>query len=76
MSLNISSRGIAEEIRHYMRISQKAVYNYNSNLLNINNFNINITESIREYLDVKCVTEIKRIQEKSVDLGYEVSETV
>ena len=69
---NINSQGIAEEVRHYMRISQKAVYNKNSNLLNENNSSKHIMEIIREFLDVKSVNEIKRTKEKYVELAYEV----
>ena len=71
-SFNINSQGIAEEIRHYMRISQKAVYSKNSNLLNENNSNKHIMENIRQFLDVKPVNEIKRTKEKYVELAYEV----
>lgn len=71
-SFNINSQGVAEEIRHYMRISQKAVYSKNSNLSNENNSNIHIMEKIREFLDVKSVSEIKRTKEKYVELAYEV----
>lgn len=69
---SINSQGIAEEIRHYMRISQKAVYSKKSNLLNESNSNKHIMEKIREFLDVKSVNEIKRIKEKYVELAYEV----
>lgn len=71
-SFNINSQGIAEEIRHYMRISQKTVYSKKSNLSNGNNSNIHIMEKIREFLDVKSVSEIKRTKEKYVELAYEV----
>ena len=71
-SFNINSQGIAEEIRHYMRISQKTVYSKNSNLLNGNNSNIHIMENIREFLDVKSVNVIKRTKYKYVELAYEV----
>lgn len=52
---SINSEGIAGEIRHYMRISQKAEYSKNSNLLNESNSNKHIMEKIREFLDVKSV---------------------
>ena len=71
-SFNINSQGIAEEIRHYMGISQKTVYSKNSNLLNGNNSNIHIMEKIREFLDVKSVSVIKTTKEKYVELAYEV----
>lgn len=60
---SFNSQGIAEEIRHYMRISQKAVYGKNSGLLYAwaeKNSNKHIMEKIREFLDVKSVNEIKR----------------
>jgi hypothetical protein len=69
---SINSQGIAAEIRHYMRISQKAEYSKNSNLLNESNSNKHIMEKIREFLDVKSVNEIKRTKEKYVELAYEV----
>lgn len=69
-SFNINSQGIAGVIRHYMRISQKAVYSKNSN--HENNSNKHIMEKIREFLDVKSVSDIKRTKEKYVELAYEV----
>ena len=71
-SFNINLQGTAEEIRHYMRISQKTVYSKNSNLLNGNNSNIHIMENIREFLDIKSVNVIKRTKDKYVELAYEV----
>ncbi len=55
-----------------MRISQKAIYNKNSNLLKENKSNYHILEKIREFLDVKSVNEIKRTREQYVELAYEV----
>lgn len=69
---SVNSQGIAGQIRHYMRISQKAIYNKNSNLLKENNSNYHILEKIREFLDVKSVNEIKRTREQYVELAYEV----
>lgn len=71
-SFSINSQGIAEEIRHYMRISQKAVYGKKSNLFNEDYSNKHIMEQIREFLDVKSVNEIKRTREEFVELAYEV----
>ena len=68
----LNSQGIAEGIRHYMRISQKAVYNKNFNLLKQNNSNYHIMEKIREFLDVKSVNEIKRTKKQYIELAYEV----
>jgi len=68
----INSQGIAEGIRHYMRISQKTVYGKNSNFLKENNSNYHIMEVIREFLDVKSVNVIKRTKKQYVELAYEV----
>lgn len=46
-NFSINSQGIAEEIRHYMRISQKAVYGKKSNLFNEDYSNKHIMEKIR-----------------------------
>nr|YP_010317363.1 hypothetical protein MRV96_mgp08 [Ciborinia camelliae]UNB14688.1 hypothetical protein [Ciborinia camelliae] len=71
-NFSVNSQGIAEEIRHYMRISQKAVYGKKSNLFNEDYSNKHIMEKIREFLDVKSVNEIKRTKEEFVELAYEV----
>lgn len=71
-NFTINSQGIAEEIRHYMRISQKALYSQNSDILKENNSNRPIMEKIREFLDVKSVSEIRRTREKYVETSYEV----
>ena len=64
-------KGIAEGLRHYMKISQKSIYNdKNSNILTENNTNLNIMETIREFLKVKNVYEIKRTKEKYLELGW------
>lgn len=68
----LNSQGIAEDLRHYMRISQKAVYGKNYYLLNENNSNKHIMEKIREFLDVKSVNEIKRTRGEFVESAYEV----
>lgn len=68
----INSQGIAEGIRHYMRISQKTIYSKNSGISKENNSNYQIMEKIREFLDVKCVNEIKRTREKYIELAFEV----
>jgi hypothetical protein len=55
-----------------MRISQKATYGKNAELSLENNSNFHIMEKIREFLDVKNVSKIKRIRENYVELSYEV----
>ena len=69
---SINSVGIAEGIKHYMRISQKAIYSQNSDISKENNSNRQIMEKIREFLDVKCVNERRRTKEKYVEFSYEV----
>jgi hypothetical protein len=58
-----------------MRISQKQIYD---NIINIsvkNNSNMQIIENIREFLEVKNVNVIKRINKGYVELSYEVRTT-
>lgn len=73
-SFNINSKGIAQSISHYMRISQKFFYGKldNLNLENINYSNENVMEMIRFFLDVKSVTKIKREKGKFTENSYEV----
>jgi hypothetical protein len=56
-----------------MRISQKATYGKNTELPEEGNSNLPIMEKIREFLDVKNVSKIKRIKENYVELSFEVS---
>ena len=80
MLFSLNTHGIAEDIKHYMRISQKAVYGKRSNLttvaqpkpFNENLSNKPIMEKIREFLDVKTVNEIKRTKDTFVEVCYEV----
>jgi hypothetical protein len=44
---SINSVGIAEGIKHYMRIYQKAIYSQNSDISKENNSNRQIMEKIR-----------------------------
>lgn len=67
--------GIAEAVKNYMRVSQKQIYKYASDIPKENNSNFQIMEKIREFLDVKTVNEIKRTKEKYVELSYEVRTT-
>jgi hypothetical protein len=55
-----------------MRISQKRLYSTDSNKLIDNNSNLLIMEKIRDFLDIKKVTEIKRIKENYIELSYEI----
>lgn len=52
--------GIAEELKSYMRISQKRLYGNNSEIMKNNNSNFLIMNKIREFLDIKKVNEIQR----------------
>lgn len=69
---NINSQTIAQGIRHYMRITQKRVYGKNCNDICEKNSNYHIMNLIREFLDVKSVNEIKRIQKQYLELSYEI----
>lgn len=68
----LNSEGIAEGIKHYMRVSQKKIYKQNSDISKENNSNYQIMENIREFLDVKSVNKIKRIRKNYIEFGYEV----
>lgn len=63
---------IAKRVKCYMRISQKRQYKLNTEISKDKNTNLYIMEKIREYLDVKIVTEIKRDKEYYTELAYEV----
>jgi hypothetical protein len=62
----INSEGISERLRYYMIIFKKAIYSQNSDISKENNSNRQIMEKISEFLDVKCVYEIKSTKEKYV----------
>jgi LAGLIDADG endonuclease len=55
-----------------MRISQKKLYSNNSKILINNNSNLFIREQIKEFLNIKKVTEIKRNKENYIELSYEI----
>jgi hypothetical protein len=55
-----------------MRISQKQTYKSSISTLNSNFY---IMDKIREFLDVKIVTEIQRNKPNYIELGYEVRTT-
>jgi len=68
----INDKGIAAELKSYMRISQKRLYSNNSKIMTNKNSNFLIMVKIKEFLDIKKVTEIKRIKENYVELSYEI----
>ena len=72
---DLNSDGIAKIVKCYMRISQKQSYKLNSEIPENKNTNLYIMEKIREFLNVKNVTEIKRIKENYIELAYEVRTT-
>jgi hypothetical protein len=55
-----------------MRISQKRLYSNNSKIPTNKNSNFLIMVKIKEFLDIKKVTEIKRIKKNYVELSYEI----
>lgn len=61
----LNANNIAEELKSYIRISQKRFYNNNSNISDNSNFFI--MDKIKEFLDIKKVTEIKRNKENFID---------
>lgn len=52
-----------------MSISQKQLYKANSDKLKYNS-NFNFMESIKSFLDVKTVNEIKRIKKNYIEAAY------
>ena len=72
---DLNSDGIAKIVKCYMRIYQKKSYRLNSEIPENQNTNLNIMEKIREFLNVKNVTEIKRVKENYLELAYEVRTT-
>lgn len=74
-SFDLNSKGIAVTLKNYMRISQKQLYRPAIGTLNIpekNNSNFYIMENIREYLNIKNVSEIKRVKKDYIELSYEI----
>lgn len=74
-SFDLNSEGIAEIVKSYMRVSQKQMYKITSDISKENNSNFQIMEKIREFLDVKNVSEIKRTKKDYIELSYEVRTT-
>jgi hypothetical protein len=58
-----------------MRVTQKQLYKANSQIPTEINSNLLIMEKIREFLDVKAVSEIKRVKKDYTELSYEVRTT-
>lgn len=58
-----------------MRITQKRSYSNNSEILENNNSNFLIMEKIKEFLEIKKVTEIKRNKDNYIELSYEIRTT-
>lgn len=72
---DLNSKGIAISVKNYMRISQKQLYRLVAGTsidksINNNNSNFNIMERIREFLDIKIVNEIKRVNKDYLELSY------
>lgn len=72
-SFDLNSKGIAEVVKSYMRISQNQTYKTISDPSK--NSNLQIMEKIREFLDVKNINEIKRTRKSFIELSYEVRTT-
>jgi hypothetical protein len=70
----LNSEKIATIVKGYMRISQKQSYK-STKTISKNNSNLYIMEKIREFLDVKNVTEIQRNKSNYIELAYEVRTT-
>ena len=71
-SFELNSEGIAKVVKSYMRVTQKQLYKANSQIVKEINSNLLIMEKIREFLDVKAVSEIKRVKKDYTELSYEV----
>jgi hypothetical protein len=71
----LTAEGLAKRVKSYMRVSQKQLYKDTVEIPKENNSNYQIMAKIREFLDVKDVTEIKRNRENFVELSYEVRTT-
>lgn len=73
-AFKLNSKGIATNIKVYMRVSQKQSYK-STTTISKNNSNFYIMDKIREFLDVKNVTEIQRNKSNYIELAYEVRTT-
>jgi len=68
----LNSEGVAGLVKHYMRISQKTTYGKSDSEPTEKNSNFDVMDKIREFLDVKNVTSIKRIKTNFIETTYEV----
>ena len=66
---DLNADGLATQVKCYMTISQKQLYKANSDKLKYNS-NFNFMESIKNFLDVKTVNEIKRIKKNYIEAAY------
>lgn len=66
----LNNEGIATLVKIYMRISQKQSYNSTDSE---NNSNLYVMDKIREFLEVKKVTEITRNRPNYTELACEIS---
>jgi hypothetical protein len=57
---------MAQIVKNYMRLSQKKLYKLSTNIPEKNNTNLYIMEKIRQFLQVKTVTSIKRTKNKFI----------
>lgn len=74
-SFDFSTEGLAKVVKCYMRISQKKLYRETSEISEDKNTNFFIMEKIREFLNVKIVSEIVRNKDNYVETTYEVRTT-
>ena len=74
-SFDLSTEGLAKVVKCYMRISQKKLYREKSEISEDKNTNFFIMEKIREFLNVKIVSEIVRNKDNYVETTYEVRTT-
>ena len=74
-SFDLSTEGLAKVVKCYMRISQKKLYRETSEISEDKNTNFFIMEKIREFLNVKIVSEIVRNKDNYVETTYEVRTT-
>lgn len=74
-SFDLSTEGLAKVVKCYMRISQKKLYREKSEISEDKNTNFFIMEKIKEFLNVKIVSEIVRNKDNYVETTYEVRTT-
>jgi LAGLIDADG endonuclease len=69
---NLTKKNTANNLKSYLRISQKRSYENDFYKLTNNNSNLLIMDKIREFLNIKKVSEIKRIKKDFIELSYEI----